>query len=112
MSFEIGKKLINDIDGLYLYNPGYGPKQFITSLAKKLGCKIVNFKTCKEDKMIKEKTHIYTTGYDPISALSFIEGAKYVKPINKLNPHSLSNFTQAGSLFGAGWKAAMYVHRI
>ena len=93
---SVGERMVKDIDHIYAYNPGFGPKQAIASLEKqalnKLGIKT---KRGRIERELQKKLTIYSTGVDPISALAGVRGSRVIKP-KSFNAHSLSNFT-AGS---------------
>ena len=98
--------ILEDIDGMYLFNTGFSLYHFTEALKNKIKCKILNnSKTCKLDKLIKQKIHIYSVLGDPISNLSFIHGGHIVRPINGTNPHSISQ------MIGDGWETALLSHR-
>ena len=91
------------ISEVYAFGVGNGPREMAQNLTRSFGCNLPllkNTKVCKDQKKIKSKLHIYTTGLDPISALSFSRGAQLVKPTN-FNVHGLSNYTNmhGGSLY-------------
>lgn len=96
MVIELMLQFPNEISEAYVFNPGYGYRKLISDIGKKLKCLVLSFtRECKELKMISKKLHVYTTGKDPISILSFGSyGNQHVVKPNGFNPHSISNFTK------------------
>ena len=91
LCFELIKKYINDIDNAYLYNIGFGPMQFIDNLKKRIVCKIVKTRQCREEQELKKKLHIYVVRGDIVSNLSLVHPSTELRRNIGSNPHSLEN---------------------
>ena len=92
-------EFMNRISAVYAYNPGVAFRRFITDMKTKLLCKGLGMKflrRCKELEIIRKKLHVFTTGRDPISILSYAAPGKVttVKP-NNWNTHGIGNFTKS-----------------
>lgn len=98
LAISVGRKLIDDIYGIWAFNAGFSVGQAIDAHVRNLKAKLgINNSAVRADKTLRTKLHLYTTAKDPISILSRAYDHHKIKA--KTNIHSLDNFIGGRLLF-------------